>query len=173
MDIPIIMQSGNDNKELGFMLGASDYLVKPIDRSRLVKIMRRHVLHEGATILIVEDDEAIQRALSRSLRKEGWKVKLASNGAEALLAVDKERPTAIILDLTMPVMDGLEFLELLRANPAWNDLPVVVSTSKDLTADDRQRLSGTVQRVVAKGSITRDGLVDEVRKIVKSHAEVK
>lgn len=172
-DIPIIMQSGNDNKELGFMLGASDYLVKPIDRSRLVKIMRRHVLHEGATILIVEDDESIQRALSRSLRKEGWKVKLASNGAEALVAVDKERPTAIILDLTMPVMDGLEFLEILRANPAWNDIPVVVSTSKDLTADDRQRLKGTVQRVVAKGSITRDGLVDEVRKIVKSHVEVK
>lgn len=172
-DIPIIMQTGSDNKELGFMLGASDYLVKPIDRSRLVKIMRRHVLHEGATILIVEDDESIQRALSRSLRKEGWKVKLASNGAEALVAVDKERPTAIILDLTMPVMDGLEFLEILRANTAWSEIPVVVSTSRDLTANDRQRLRGTVQRVVAKGSITRDGLVDEVRKIVKSRVEVK
>ena len=172
-DIPIIMQSGNDNKELGFMLGASDYLVKPIDRSRLVKIMRRYVLHQGATILVVEDDATVQRALSRSLRKEGWNVTLASNGAEALVAVDKECPTAIILDLTMPVMDGLEFLELLRANAAWSAIPVVVSTSKDLTADDRQRLKGTVQRVVAKGSITRDGLVDEVRKVVKSHAVVK
>ena len=169
-DIPVIMQSGNDSKELGFMLGAIDYLVKPVSRDRLLTIMRRHVLHEEATILIVDDDETIQRALSRSLRKEGWKVKLASNGAEALVAVAKEPPTAIILDLTMPVMDGLEFLNLFRANSAWSEIPVVVSTSKELTAEDRQRLNGTVQRVISKGSISRNGLVEEVRRVVKTYA---
>lgn len=167
-DIPVILQSVNDNRELGFMLGATDYLIKPVNRTRLVSLLHRYLERDDAEILIVDDDATIRRALSRSLKREGWQVKQAANGAEALVAIADEVPALILLDLTMPVMDGLEFLELLRANEQWGDIPVVVLTSKELTNEDRERLNGDVERVLAKGNFSQDRLLDEIRRVLNN-----
>lgn len=164
-DIPVILQSVNDNRELGFILGATDYLIKPVNRTRLVSLLRRCLDQDDAEILIVDDDPTIRRALTRTLKREGWQVKQAANGAEALVAIADESPALILLDLAMPVMDGLEFLELLRANEHWNDIPVVVLTSKELTSEDRARLNGGVERVLAKGNFSQDRLIDDIRRV--------
>lgn len=165
-DIPVILQSVNENRELGFMLGATEYLVKPVNRNHLVSLLRRFVKHDDASILIVDDDPTVRRSISRPLKREGWQTRQAANGAEALVAIDHEMPALILLDLVMPVMDGMEFLELLRANEQWTEIPVVVLTSKDLTADDLDRLSGSVDRVLAKGESSTDRIIKEVRRIV-------
>ncbi len=167
-EIPVILQSANNKRDLGFMLGATDYLVKPVNRTRLVTLLRRYVKHNDAAVLIVDDDPTIRRALSKSLRREGWRTRQAANGAEALVVIAEESPVLILLDLTMPVMDGMEFLDLFRANQSWSEIPVVVLTSKDLTSDERERLNGSVLRVLAKGAFTQDRLVAEVRRIINA-----
>ncbi|MDV6030188.1 MAG: response regulator [Phycisphaera sp. RhM] len=165
-EIPIILQSVNENRELGFMLGATDYLVKPVDRTRLISLLSRFVKRNDATILIVDDDPTIRRSVSRSLKRAGWQTRQAGNGAEALVAIDKELPALILLDLVMPIMDGMEFLDLFRANERWSEIPVVVLTSKQLTTVDSERLNGYVARVLAKGESSKDRIINEVRRIL-------
>ncbi len=167
-EIPVIMHSVQDDRDLGFMLGASEYLVKPVDRNKLVKLIFRHMGVDNATILVIDDDEATRLALKRTMELEGWTVAEASNGVEGLVEVNRQTPTVILLDLMMPEMDGFEFLEQLHANLDWKQIHVVVLTAKDLTSEDRDRLNGGVERVLAKGSLSSHRFLDEVRRIVNT-----
>lgn len=168
-DIPVIMHSVRDDPDLGFMLGASEYLVKPVDRGKLVKTLRRHMQADNASILIIDDDEATRRAVRRSLEEEGWKVAEAANGIEGLAELNRQLPAVILLDLMMPEMDGFEFLEEMHKNPEWKKLiHIVVLTSRDLSPEDLHRLNGGVDKVLAKGTLSRHHFLDEVRRIVNS-----
>jgi CheY-like chemotaxis protein len=82
------------------------------------------------TILVVDDDADIRESLRDALGDEGYAVRLASNGREALeLLTTLKSPRGIILDLTMPVMSGTEFYQAMRAVPALANIPVLISTS--------------------------------------------
>jgi CheY-like chemotaxis protein len=73
----------------------------------------------------------------------------------------------ILLDLMMPEMDGFEFLTELRKKEAWADIPVVVVTAKDITAEEQARLDGHVKRVVQKGGLSREQLAKEIRTLAR------
>ena len=149
------------------MLGASEYLTKPIDRNRLASVLARY-RPSGPTdvVLIVEDDAPTREVIRRSLQRQGWTVAEAENGKIGLDRVSQQQPGLILLDLMMPEMDGFEFLDELRRHPSWQAIPVVVLTSKDLTPDERKTLSGKVERILQKGAYSREALLGEVRKIV-------
>jgi CheY-like chemotaxis protein len=80
--------------------------------------------------------------------------------------LEAQQPSIVLLDLMMPEMDGFEFLAEMHNNPAWQALPVIVITAKELTADDRARLNGHVSRVLQKGMYERDELVEQVSQLV-------
>ena len=168
-DIPVVMLTIMNETEMGYMLGAAEYLSKPIDRDRLASVMSKHRRDVGASqVLIVEDDPTTRDVLARSLVKQGWDVAEAANGRQALERIGHHEPVLILLDLMMPEMNGFEFLTELRQNERWENLPVVVLTSKDLTNEERAMLNGNVERIVQKGSYTRDALLREVRKVAAS-----
>ena len=121
-----------------------------------------------AKILLVEDNEMNRDMLSRRLARRGFEVVLACDGEEGLAAARTARPDLILLDLMMPVMDGFEFLEAVRADAAWRATPVVVVTAKDLSHEDRERLNGYVQKILQKGTHGRDQLLAEVRELVSA-----
>ena len=104
--------------------------------------------------------------LRRGLEKAGWRVVEAENGRRALEELASMAPRLILLDLMMPEMDGFEFLDEFRKNADWREIPVLVVTAKELTADDRARLDGGVARILQKGSLSRQQLLDEVRGLV-------
>ena len=166
-DIPVVMLTITSNQEMGYMLGASEYLTKPIDRNRLASVLERY-RPSGPTdvVLIVEDDAPTREVIRRSLQRQGWTVAEAENGKIGLERVSQQQPGLILLDLMMPEMDGFEFLDELRRHPSWQAIPVVVLTSKDLTPDERKTLSGKVERILQKGAYSREALLGEVRKIV-------
>ena len=170
-EIPVIMLTIVDDKNMGFALGAAEYVTKPIDRERLSAILKKYTT--GGTsrpVLIVEDDSATRAMLRRSLEKEGWQVTEADNGRVALERMDEAEPELILLDLMMPEMDGFEFLDELRQRKEQRAIPVVVITAKDLTEEDRRRLNGGVARVVEKGAYSREALLGQVRDLVATHA---
>ena len=167
VDIPVIMLTIVDDKTMGYTLGASDYLTKPIDWDRLTAVLRHYpCAHPPCLVLIVEDEAAMRDMLRRMLARAGWDVTEAVNGREALERVAENRPELILLDLMMPEMDGFAFLEALRQQEAWRTIPVVVLTAKDLTPDDRQRLNGYVERLLQKGTYSQEELLREVRNVV-------
>jgi CheY-like chemotaxis protein/nitrogen-specific signal transduction histidine kinase len=171
--IPVIMLTIVDDKNLGYALGASDYLTKPLDRSRLVEALRKWCGGPPAQLaLIAEDDPATRDMLRRTLEKDGWEVAEAANGREALAFVGRQPPTLILLDLMMPEMDGFEFLAELQHHAEWQKIPVLVITAKHLTEEDRLflngslLLSGCVKRVLEKGNFSLDDLLRQVRDLV-------
>jgi signal transduction histidine kinase/CheY-like chemotaxis protein len=147
---PVVLMSIVDQKNRGYALGAADYLIKPVDRRKLVETLRHISGGTAGHALLVDDDDVVRRGVRAALEPIGWQVTEAENGR---LAVDKlaaARPDVIILDLMMPTMDGFEFLDELRRRTKWRDIPVVVITAKDLTDADRNRLNGGVERIIAK-----------------------
>ncbi len=165
-DIPVIMLTIVDEKNLGFALGASDYMTKPVDKDRLVATIRKHQRGRTSSILVVEDDLATRELLGRTLEKEGWDVAEAENGRVALERVAEKTPALILLDLMMPEMDGFEFVAQLRRHEEWRSIPIVVVTSKDLTTEDHLRLSGYVEKILQKSSYNREDLLGELRDLV-------
>jgi CheY-like chemotaxis protein len=170
-DIPVIMVTIIDQKNMGYALGAAEYLTKPIDRARLLTVLNRYKQDAGiGPVLVVDDDPAVRKMVRRMLEKEDWKVVEAENGRHALEILDEAAPSLVLLDLMMPEMDGFEFISELRRNDRWNKVPVVVVTAKDLTVEDRQRLNGYVEKVVQKGSYSAESLMSELRGLVNTFA---
>lgn len=166
-DIPVIMLTIVDNKNMGYALGASDYLTKPIERDRLSAILRKYQ-HTASdrTILLIEDDSATREMTRRTLEKEGWTVTEAENGCIALERLAIQQPELILLDLMMPQMDGFAFVKQLQQNVLWRDIPVVVLTALDVTPEDRLRLNGYVENILQKGAYSVEELLMQIRNLV-------
>ncbi|MBW3543180.1 MAG: response regulator [Planctomycetes bacterium] len=176
-DVPVVMLTIVDDKNMGYALGAADYLTKPLDRERLLHTLGKYCnVTSPGLALVVEDDASSRELLRRTLERDGWSVVEASNGRQALECVSNKAPSLILLDLMMPEMDGFEFLDELRHHPQWQKIPVVVITAKELTEEDRMFLngslflSGCVKRVLQKGRFSRQELLEEVRELVGSPA---
>jgi CheY-like chemotaxis protein len=166
-DTPVIMLTIMDDKNLGYALGAADYLTKPIDRGRLLALLRRYQRHQPShPILVVDDDSLIRQMLRQMLEREGYAVVEADHGQQALVRVAEQVPELILLDLLMPEMDGFQFVEELYTHEEWRSIPIVIVTARDLTEEDRLRLNGYVEQILQKGMYSREALLAEVRQLV-------
>ena len=139
--IPVIMVTFMNDRMLSASLGAAEHVGKPVDWDKLKGIMDR-LLDADGDVLVVDDDPEVRQRLRTVLERNGWSVGEAGNGREALDRVAHGPPRAILLDLTMPVMDGFAFLRALRARPGCDAIPVVVFSARDLSAQDRADLAG-------------------------------
>jgi signal transduction histidine kinase/DNA-binding response OmpR family regulator len=153
-EIPVVILTMADSKNLGYALGATEYLMKPIDRDRMAAVLRKYSRLSQYPILVVEDDSSTRDLLRSILTKDGWSVQTAENGRVALEKVKNARVGLVLLDLMMPEMDGFAFIEEFRRLPSAGQVPVVVLTAKDLTSEDRKRLNGHVEKIMAKGEGT-------------------
>jgi len=173
-EIPVIMLTIMDEKQMGYALGAADYLTKPIDWDRLAAVLQRYdCARPPCPLLVVEDDPVMRDMLRRRLEKEDWTVIEAENGRVALERMAQSRPDLILLDLMMPEMDGFQFLDEIRQRKDWQAIPVIVITAKELSAEDRQRLNGSVEKILQKGAYGREELIREVRDLVKASIAAK
>ncbi len=165
-DFPVVMLTIVENRNLGFALGAADYLTKPIDRERLAAVLLRYRRTSSATALVVDDEPNQREILTRLLESEGWAVTQAENGRVALDRIQSGVPAIILLDLIMPEMDGFEFLHELSLRDPWKNIPVIVVTAKDLSPAERDMLDGYANNVLRKGMYDRDVLADRISHMV-------
>ena len=173
-DTPVVIVTMTDDRQMGYALGAADYLNKPVDPVRLTSILRRFAPEIASpSLLIVEDDDAMRESTRRLLNREGWDVCVAVNGRDALARLSERIPSLILLDLIMPEMDGFDFIGRLRETSAWRNIPVVVLTAKDIDEREHSRLQGSVAGILRKAACRRDELLQEVRQHVKAclHAQ--
>jgi PAS domain S-box-containing protein len=153
-DIPVIMLTIVDHRNLGFSLGASEYMTKPIDRNRLVALIQKFAAtkRDGA-VLVVDDDPDVRAMVKSTIESVGMRAVEAANGQSAFDWLSAHpRPALVLLDLMMPKMDGFEFLERVRQNPEFVDLPIVVLTAKELTDNERSFLAERTLLVLSKSA---------------------
>ncbi len=163
-DIPVLMVSMIGDKGMSYELGAVDSMQKPVDRKKLRAFVEKYAKGKSNSVLVVEDDVNARTNLKSFLEKQKWLVTEAENGAVGLEAVKSMKFELILLDLMMPVMDGFEFLHELRAsNSPSAATPVIVVTAKDLDAQDRSRLAGSVDEIVSKSGRSIEQIMDEVK----------
>jgi CheY-like chemotaxis protein len=166
-NIPVVMATITDPDRKGIALGAAGYLTKPIDRDRLIALLRPFQTRVRRTrVLVVEDDPMQRERICSWLEPEHWLASDAENGLVALDRLEKEPPDIILLDLMMPEMDGFQFITALQAQPVWRNIPVIVITALDLTAADRARLNSGVEKILLKDSFDPAQLVEIVRRLV-------
>jgi len=167
-DIPVVIVTIVDEQRRGVALGAAGYLTKPIDRERLVEMLSRlRRMDSLGIVLVVEDDEEQRQLVCAILGGQGWTVREAANGRHALDALRAELPNVILLDLMMPEMDGFQLVAALQANPSWRNIPVVVLTALDLTAEDRDRLNGGVEEILSKHAFAPNELTARVGALLR------
>jgi CheY-like chemotaxis protein len=169
-DTPIILCSIVENQQKGFNLGATDYLVKPILEEELVRVLDR--LNQDGSIrevMIIDDDENDLRLLGKMLTEDGRYLPILIDDSKKgwELITSGKLPQAIILDIFMPNMDGFEFLEKLKTEKKFMELPVVVLTSLELTADQRLRLQQFGHRLINKGTLDSSELVASIAKAIE------
>jgi CheY-like chemotaxis protein len=165
-DIPVIMLTIVDDKAHGYALGANEYIVKPLDREQMRRVLRRVCDAGTGRLLLIEDEPATRDTVRRTLERDGWNVDIAGDGTEALGVLRRSKPDVIILDLLMPGMDGFELMSVLRTVDAWKNIPVIVLSAKDLTKEDHERLNGGVQKVLRKQVSEADDLLREVARLL-------
>ena len=161
--IPVVMVTFVNEPGLGASLGAADTVLKPVEWTQMKAVMERF-RGDAGDILVVDDDPDARARLRAVLVRDGWTVSEAANGQEALDVVAHAPPQLILLDLTMPVMDGFAFLHELRLRPGCANIPVVVLSARDLDADDRRRLDGA-DRVLSKGQTNLRHLAGELQSL--------
>jgi CheY-like chemotaxis protein len=158
--IPVVLVTVLGDREMGYALGAADYLTKPIDPDALLDVLDRfHASDCDISVLVVDDDPTTREMLRRILTKRGWSVTEAADGADAISALGTMRPAVVILDLMMPGMDGFEVLDAMGREETWRDIPVVVITAKDLSSEEITWLNQHAERVFQKGAYERSELV--------------
>ena len=166
-DVPVIMATILDEQHRAATLGAAGYITKPIDRDRLLTLVKRFAAPARPTRVLVVEDDATQRTRVRQwLESADWTIVEAESGSIALTQLRGERPDIILLDLMMPDMDGFQLVAALQQEKDWRDIPVIVITARDLTADDRARLNSGVERILVKDTFNPGQLVEQIRQIV-------
>jgi len=193
--IPVIMLSVVADRSAGFVLGANEYLVKPIDRDLLLRTLDRltrstdeevaslELVASGEPgksgpnengsrgvkardVLVVDDEPDIRNVLEQAISEAGYTVRTAAGGLEALRLMSQAQPGVILLDLMMPDMDGFEVLQRIRGNPLTSQIPVVVLTAKILTAQDYERLQRDANQIIQKGSRPLEEILDELQTLL-------
>jgi len=165
-DIPVIMTSIEEHRKKGSVMGATDYLVKPVGRDQLAAILSKYHIGDDSQqlVMVVEDDVVLREIMATMLKNEGWRVFKAENGKVALEHLDDKKPSLILLDLLMPEMDGFEFIAHLRQHEKWRALPVVVLTAAKLSSEDQARLHSYVDTIFQKESHNHNDLLFMIQK---------
>jgi CheY-like chemotaxis protein len=162
--IPVIVLTMLDDSEMAFALGAADFMTKPVDRQQLAASLRRcGLVPQEGTVLVVDDD-AQSRALTRRALADGsWYIMEANDGWQAFEVMQQRPPDLILLDWLMPGMGGLEFLTRLRAGEQNRaPTPVIIVTSQELADDEQLELDRYRALRISKSALTRGALQAQI-----------
>ncbi|MBI3724964.1 response regulator [bacterium] len=153
---PTIVVSVVAEKESAAGFAVQDFLVQPVVPDDLLSSLRRIGASPGGggPVLVIDDDPESVSVMETVLREAGYRTIGCTDAATGLLASEREAPSAVVVDLLMPGLDGFGFLERFKKSPQGR-APVIVWTGKDLTASERARLESSAELVVDK---LKDGM---------------
>jgi len=175
--IPVVIVSIVADTSKGFSLGAAAVMQKPISRQELYESLVDLGLFptaQGRTlkVLVVDDDPKAVELIAIRVTELASAVIKAYGGREAIELAKKELPDVIVLDLMMPDVNGFDVVAALNTHPDTARIPVLVVTAKEITAEDRAKLSGYVTAIMEKAEVGRDRFTTEVRRAMSGRAVV-
>jgi DNA-binding response OmpR family regulator len=170
--IPVIVVTIVDQPSTGALLGADDYIVKPVDKTTLLTAIERCMSRLGSTdarsILVVDDDEPTREFIAELLSKNNFAVRTAADGPSARKQVAAALPELVILDLILPGVSGFQLLTDWRRDERTANLPIFVLTSKDLSPQEREYLRANSEAFFQKQEPWQNELLSRLERVVPS-----
>jgi signal transduction histidine kinase/DNA-binding response OmpR family regulator len=162
-DLPVIIVTVVDERELGLALGAVDYFLKPVDRTALLNRLARYtfttkVKTRPVRVLAVDDDPAALDLIDAALRPEGFDVVRATGGRDAIDQATAQPFDLVVCDLLMPEVDGFDVVTALKSDASTREVPILILTAHTLTEPEKVRLNGQILGIVDKGEDAAEGL---------------
>jgi PAS domain S-box-containing protein len=175
-DIPVVVISVVDKPELGRALGAIDYFVKPVDGRALLDRLAQFTFTskvggEETRILAVDDEPANLEWLENVLKPAGFSVVSAIGGRAGIEEAKRSRPNLVLLDLMMPEVSGFDVVQALHADDSTREIPIMILTGKNLTADDKRQLNGNVAAILERGTTGATDLVGWLNRLMAARRE--
>jgi DNA-binding response OmpR family regulator len=167
--IPVILLTIIDKKALGLKLGASDYLLKPLNPAEVLDALMKVTARGGnghVHVLVVDDDPHVTDMLRQTLPDSHFKLESVEDGLAGLEAIEKSPPDVVLLDIMMPRLDGFGVIEQLRSKPETRELPVIVISAKELTDEEMNMLEERVNVVMKKQGFNGERLVQEINGVL-------
>ncbi len=171
-DIPVIILSIVEDRKLGFSLGATEYMLKPVEKEVLLRKLRNlEKTRKVKRILIVDNEPDTVRLIGNVMKEAGYQVTTAYNSEDAIKSIHDFRPDLIVLNLTMPEMSGFDVVEYLKTAEGVRDIPLILLTHKDLTEKEIDELNGMIQGILNKGVLTKEDLLKEIKETISKVSE--
>jgi diguanylate cyclase (GGDEF)-like protein len=175
-EIPVIIHSIVDNKELAFALGASDYLMKPLDKSALLHKLDELNLMRGkiaspTSILVIESEETVTDYFKEILEPEGFLIHTASSGKRGVELAHALRPSLILMDFVLPDMLSFDLIKELKDNAYTKNVPIFILTERDISVEDRMTLMGKIERIVRRHAFDAKELIDHIKELEVLYAK--
>lgn len=168
--IPVIIHSIVDNKDLAFALGATDYLLKPLDKEALFSKLEEITVTKGKrvlpiSVLIIESEDEVTNTLKEIFEPQGFLIYTAPTGQRGIELATALRPGVILLNFTLPDMFGFDVIKEIKENPSTKDIPIFILTERDISVEDRISLVGKIERIVQKYAFDTKELVVHIKEL--------
>jgi diguanylate cyclase (GGDEF)-like protein/PAS domain S-box-containing protein len=175
-EIPVIIHSIVDNKELAFALGASDYLMKPLNKSALIHKLDELNLVRGkisspTSVLVIESEETVTDYFKEILEPQGFLIHTASSGKRGIELAHALRPSLILMDFVLPDMLSFDLIKELKENPYTKNVPIFILTERDISVEDRMTLMGKIERIVRRHAFDAKELIDHIKELEVLYAK--
>ena len=169
-EIPVIIHSIVDNKDLAFALGATDYLLKPLEKEALFAKLEEMLITKGKkvlpiSVLIIEAEDEVTNSFKEIFEPQGFLIYTAQNGQRGIELATALRPAVILLDFVLPDMIGFDVIKDIKENPSTKDIPIFVLTERDISVEDRISLVGKIERIVQKYAFDTKELIGHIKEL--------
>jgi signal transduction histidine kinase/CheY-like chemotaxis protein len=163
---PVVMITVDDDRARALCAGASDYLRKPITEDQLRRTIAVYRGKASGDVLVIDDDDDAAELVKRTVEQLGFSSRRASDGVAGVSMATEAPPSAIVLDLSMPGMNGFEVIERLAADATLKEVPLVVLSSCEITLSQHRQLAAAGHRFFAKGASTPREIAQSIREMV-------
>ncbi|UCE79949.1 MAG: diguanylate cyclase [Nitrospiraceae bacterium] len=169
-DVPAIIHSVVDNKDLAFALGATDYLLKPLDKHALLSKLEEINITKGKltlpiSILVIESEESVTNYFKEIFEPQGFLIYTAPEGKRGVDLAIALRPSLILMDFSLPDMLGFDIIKELKENHSTKDIPIFILTERDISVEDRLSLVGKIERIVRKHAFDTKELIGHIKEL--------
>lgn len=167
--VPVIVCSVETEQQKAYIMGAVEYFQKPINYNYLVEVLTNYKLRKNSTVLCVDDDAPTLNLVKQAIESAGFNA-LAENVSSNVMSLISNREIDLaIVDLDMPYPNGFELIKLIKSEPKFANLPIIIYTGKENFAEDLKSIDGLFEELLSKRSTNIEDLADTINAMINRY----
>ena len=170
-NVPVIVCSVDPDKQKAYLMGAVEYFVKPINYNYLVEVLTSYKLRKNSNILCIDDDLPTLNLVKQAIETAGFIAVAENVSANVMDRIEDMQIDLAIVDLDMPYPNGFELIKLIKSNPKFAKLPIIIYTGKENLDEDLKSIDGLFEHLLSKKSVNFEDLSDTISSMVNRYEE--